>query len=454
MRLLNAKDATLKEFIGSNIPKYAVISHRWGEKEISYQDFIEERKSLNDIESVSPDWGTNGWAKINAACRLARERDLEWVWLDTCCIDKRSSAELSEAINSMFDWYQRSESCYVFLPDVDYNAETVARADVFGEEGEGMARMRDPPTGLLPFDQDVFMKSVWFDRAWTLQELLAPNDVRFFSTSWKFLGNKNDLRPAIRQVTRIPDIFITSNDMIHKASVAERMKWASNRQATRLEDNAYSLLGLFGVNMPLLYGEGNRAFLRLQTEIIRISDDETIFGWSGKSYYHANGLLAPDLAAFSAVTDLRRQHLVPRQHYEVTNKGIRITLLLREHLLEQAFTKSAEVRVLMLLNCADYLPAYGPGEEGPSFGILVVLRRDMRGLHRDSKLRQMQPVLGDRISLRPIKSVKRTVETTNENGDTYWVVRGNDGSMGFCDLVSPAIEEDAINVPVYFSTGW
>lgn len=131
-----------------------------------------------------------------------------------------------------------------------------------------------------------------------------------------------------------------------------------------------------------------------------------------------------------------------------------MNLLLREQQLENSFAKSSEVRVLLLLNCTDFtFPASPDGERSP-LGIQVHLRRDTRGIHLNSKLKQMVPVIGDRVSLRTIQSVKHVQEMANENGDTYYVIRGNDGTMSFCDTMSPAYAEDALNVPVYFSTGW
>lgn len=263
MRLVNVTTGLLEEFTGSTIPPYAAVSHRWGNDEVLFQDF-EKRRPI-----IEPPYG---WTKILQAGRIAQERGLQYVWLDTCCIDKNSSAELSEAINSMFSWYQNAQECYAFLVDVP-SLPSIPTS----EEAQGAL------TGIQPFEPDRFRCSVWFTRAWTLQELLAPSSVIFFSSTFDELGSKADLCGLISEVTRIPPIFVTSNDMIRKASVAERMKWASMREATRLEDVAYSLMGLFDVNMPLLYGEGNKAFFRLQTEIIKNSDDESIFGWSGRA---------------------------------------------------------------------------------------------------------------------------------------------------------------------------
>lgn len=262
MRLINVETGSLEEFSGSTVPPYAVISHRWGNEEVLLEDYGDRPPILSR---------SYGWTKILQAGHIARERGLRYVWIDTCCIDKKSSAELSEAINSMFSWYQNAKECYVFLVDVPSIPSIPASQEA-----------QDSPAGVQSFETESFRSSVWFTRAWTLQELLAPASVIFFSCDFHELGSKEGLCGLISETTRIPPIFVMSNDMIRKASVAERMKWASMREATRQEDIAYSLLGLFDVNMPLLYGEGSKAFFRLQTEIIRNSDDESIFGWSGR----------------------------------------------------------------------------------------------------------------------------------------------------------------------------
>ena len=167
------------------------------------------------------------------------------------CIDKTSSAELSEAINSLYAWYEQSRECYVFLDDVNTYNE--------------------------------FRDSRWFTRGWTLQELLAPSSVLFYSGDGPFLGSRSDLAMKIAKATGIQSHYILKEQTLTQASVAQRMCWASARQTTRLEDIAYSLLGIFQVNMPLLYGEGSKAFIRLQLAIIETSDDDSVFAWGLKS---------------------------------------------------------------------------------------------------------------------------------------------------------------------------
>jgi hypothetical protein len=180
-----------------------------------------------------------GYSKIRGCCKAAAADGFEYVWIDTCCIDKTSSSELSEAINSMYKWYQEAEVCYVYLADVFPDISTSS-----------------------------FAKSRWFTRGWTLQELIAPSSVIFFDAHWRDIGTKASLVKPIAEITGI-HIDALSNGRVSRFSVAQRMSWASRRETTREEDIAYCLLGIFSINMPLLYGEGQKAFLRLQEEIMK-----------------------------------------------------------------------------------------------------------------------------------------------------------------------------------------
>ncbi|KAH8883051.1 HET-domain-containing protein, partial [Thozetella sp. PMI_491] len=242
MRLLSARTGVLTEFIG-RCPPYAILSHRWGAEEIALQDLTGINQCLQ----------RGGYRKIKECCSQAIQDGLEWVWVDTCCIDKTNSAELTEAINSMFRWYQESQVCYAYLSDVE---------DRENPRAKGCS----------------FRTSAWFRRGWTLQELVAPSRVIFFTKSWLALGERIDLSTLLEEVTRIPSEYLTGRN-IREASVAQKMSWAAERETTRPEDAAYSLLGIFGVNMPLLYGEGTDAFRRLQGEIINRSEDQSLFAW-------------------------------------------------------------------------------------------------------------------------------------------------------------------------------
>lgn len=153
----------------------------------------------------------------------------------------------------MYRWYRNARSCYAYLADVsiDGGAETV--------EGK-------------------IEGSRWFTRGWTLQELVAPANVEFYSKDWESLGSKSDLHALLTEITGIEERVLRTG-FLEDVSIAKRMSWAARRRTTRVEDRAYSLLGIFDVNMPLLYGEGIKAFIRLQEEIMRVSDDQSLFAW-------------------------------------------------------------------------------------------------------------------------------------------------------------------------------
>ncbi|KAI0692122.1 hypothetical protein C8T65DRAFT_745263 [Cerioporus squamosus] len=190
---------------------------------------------------------------------LAERHGYKWIWNDASCIDKSSSAELSEAINSMFSYYAHSEMCYAFLADVPEEG-------AFDVHGSGS---RNTP----------FAASRWFQRGWTLQELIAPAQVVFLSSSWSVLGTKAMHAALLSAVTNIPRTVLTFEEEIWDVSIADRMSWASGRKTTRMEDEAYSLMGIFDVHMPTMYGEGRNAFRRLQEDLMRKRIDATLFAW-------------------------------------------------------------------------------------------------------------------------------------------------------------------------------
>ncbi|KAK7895140.1 hypothetical protein LTR67_005880 [Exophiala xenobiotica] len=267
MRLLHTETLKLEEFGDQNIPLYAILSHTWGKEEISSQDL-----ETGNLES------RRGFSKLKSTCCRAAADGFDYVWIDTCCIDKRSSAELSEAINSMYRWYQNAIVCYAYLEDVHSDPE----------KGYKLEQM----------DYEV-RKSRWFKRGWTLQELIAPVVLIFFNQKWEQLGTKTSMAAKISSFTYIPQSILLGGEL-DQESVATRMSWASTRDTSRVEDLAYCLLGIFNINMPLLYGEGERAFVRLQEEIIKVSTDYSIFAWTTHQEiaWPAQGLLAPDPFAF------------------------------------------------------------------------------------------------------------------------------------------------------------
>lgn len=282
-----------RDFPVSQLPPYAILSHTWGNDEVVWEDF--QAGTATEKESYS---------KIRHSCLQAIRDGLEWVWIDSACIDKRSSAELSESINSMYEWYQKADICYAHLEGVS------ASADVTKTNGE-------------------FAGCKWFTRGWTLQELLAPTDIVFYSENWVKIGDKAALHRPLSVITGIDEGILRGSKSLESASVAKRMSWAAYRKTTRPEDVAYCLMGIFGVNMPMLYGEGPKAFLRLQEEIMKQSDDQSLFAWanldSSAETYH--GLLARspfDFAHSNSV--MPYQDWEPRPPYQLTNRGLRIDI--------------------------------------------------------------------------------------------------------------------------------
>ncbi|KUJ07564.1 HET-domain-containing protein, partial [Mollisia scopiformis] len=260
MWLIHTRSLELKYFVGDNIPPYAILYHTWGDEEVTFQDW-------QDLEKASQ---KKGFAKIQSACAQALGDRLSYIWVDTNCIDKSSSAELSEAINSMFAWYSDSQICYVYLADVEDLQKFLSS----------------------------FCGSRWFTRGWTLQELLAPRAIRFLAQNWKPIewqgyacdtvmnpwerSHKSRQRLILRLLAHRTGIELKAilySESVMSSSIVERMSWMKGRETTREEDLSYCLLGIFDINMPLLYGEGSKAFMRLQEEIIKQSTDQSLFAW-------------------------------------------------------------------------------------------------------------------------------------------------------------------------------
>ncbi|KAK4448831.1 het domain-containing protein [Podospora aff. communis PSN243] len=323
MRLINKETLELSEFFGSDIPTYVILSHTWTKEEVTLREWS------NPSDATT---SKTGYKKICMACSLARRHGYSWIWVDTNCIDKTSSAELSEAINSMFGWYRNAATCFAYLEDVTKDNST------------------EEPDKAVPRSSIVsqLCASRWFTRGWTLQELIAPSSLGFYSREWAWLGNRADFVGEISDTTGIDKEYLyprevrnTGLPIFLEAPVATRMSWVSKRQTTRIEDIAYCMLGIFDINMPLLYGEGPKAFLRLQEEIIRRQNDHTIFAWgTGFNIAHTIeerpqpmgiGVLAPSPLAFlntkraSKILSQQLSMLVPSP-YSLTNSGLSIKL--------------------------------------------------------------------------------------------------------------------------------
>jgi hypothetical protein len=250
MRLLQINrngDLSLGEYYAPNIPPYAILSHTWGSDgdEISFQDVKKNRARSKPL----------GYRKVRFCGDQALKDGIQFFWVDTCCIDKGSSQEVSEAINSMYRWYHDAVTCYVYL--VDVTAEDTTR------------KIRDSkPAWLL-----AFRNSKWFTRGWTLQELLAPVTIEFFSLDGHRLGDRTTLISEICSVTGIAEAALRGSPL-SGFTVDERFSWARTRATKKEEDLVYSLLGIFGIYMPLIYGEGRvHALGRLQREITTASSE-------------------------------------------------------------------------------------------------------------------------------------------------------------------------------------
>jgi hypothetical protein len=241
MRLLHLESGNLsltEDYI-EHVPPYAILSHTWGKdtEEVTFDDF----KAGNYTNKT-------GYTKIRFCGEQAARDRLQYFWVDTCCIDKSNHTELSEAINSMFRWYQGAVKCYVYLSDVSTRSDT----------NKLFSRSLWEPE---------FRHSRWFTRAWTLQELIAPRSVEFFSQKDERLGDKGSLESLLHEITGIPVEILQGKPLI-ELTIKERMLWVAKRTAKRKEDEAYSLLGIFDLHMPLIYGEGREnAFIRLEREI-------------------------------------------------------------------------------------------------------------------------------------------------------------------------------------------
>jgi GTPase SAR1 family protein len=239
----------LTDFSGKTIPPYAILLHRWEDSEILFEDVGSEAYKQK-----------NGYQKLKFCAKQAALDKLQYFWIDTCCIDRWNLRERSRAINSMFHWYQNATRCYVYLSDV-----SVSIASETNWQNNWAARFR---------------ASQWFTRGWTLQELIAPSSVEFFSREGQRLGDKTSLEQLVHEITSIP-LPALQNYPLNHFTVPERMQWSKNRETTEEEDNVYCLLGILDVSMPTSYGEGREKELRrLQFEVEEASSALSIIPYS------------------------------------------------------------------------------------------------------------------------------------------------------------------------------
>ncbi|KAK3398806.1 hypothetical protein B0T20DRAFT_218297 [Sordaria brevicollis] len=415
MRLLNTTSLELETFVG-DVPAYSILSHTWSEEEVTFKDLNPIDPALFGLLSQVFEGHTNnpfklegnknqyisphvkqkkGWEKITKACAHAASQESKYIWIDTCCIDKSDISELSEAINSMFRWYQAATKCYAYLADVTGVS--------FPKNGEPSEKA------------SVFRASKWFTRGWTLQELLAPKVLEFLDGEWNVIGSRDNWAIEIEKATHIQRQHLRE---FRHCCLATKLSWAANRQTTRIEDQSYSLLGLLGVHMPLIYGEGEHAFTRLQHELIRTFNDESIFVWKSRRaalppgektsesratrssthlprtpwfiqrltfsqswdltttlQHNDAAVLAPSLKCFAGSTGLQIYRHDARFRFEMTNAGLSINVELFRS-IESA--SCAEMVYLVRLNCSQAPPSHMAHSVASAKVLLL------RGVHFDS----------------------------------------------------------------------
>ncbi|RFN41777.1 hypothetical protein FIE12Z_12927 [Fusarium flagelliforme] len=290
MRLIKARvlvekqRISFEEFYGE-LPQYAILSHTWeNNEEITLQECNTKGAKLK-----------SGYDKIMKTCQLALADGLEYAWVDTCCIDKSSSAELTEAINSMFLWYQKAKICYVYLAD---------------KKDDRLSRCR------------------WFTRGWTLQELIAPSTMMFFNHWWDCIGTKKSLVSDLSRISNIDKGILLHEVPISSACIAKRLSWAAYRKTTRVEDMAYCLLGICNIHMPMLYGEGKAAFRRLQEEIIKTTYDLSLLAWTPPDNSEGEywGFLAESVGYFALCHSMysTADSLLDEGEISISNKGLKL----------------------------------------------------------------------------------------------------------------------------------
>ncbi|KAI9053217.1 hypothetical protein LZ554_002184 [Drepanopeziza brunnea f. sp. 'monogermtubi'] len=342
-------------------PSYAILSHRWIGTEITF-------KTLSPAELVNVSLQTPQLNKIRGACANARKETppLNWLWNDTCCIDKSNAVEQTRSINSMFEWYSQATVCYAYLHDVAWSAPS---AKMFKSQ-EGKRKEKN-------------LESEWFEQ-------------------WRLMGTKGELAGFLNQVTGIHEKYLTGEVSIHKASVAARMSWMAGRTTKEVEDIAYSMLGIFGVTITPQYGEGTKAFMRLQRTLIEFSTDESIFAWtiprSGLECYRGLGLApefsprswgilapSPDCFRDSSQVFVEPRKVVPRfgGGYRWTQQGVQFNMSALPGAEMNSwlgncvcFAGRSRKEITMPLNCWVY------GTDGTTLTIVLQLVKTNNGYRR------------------------------------------------------------------------
>ncbi|KAL8934367.1 MAG: hypothetical protein Q9216_005947 [Gyalolechia sp. 2 TL-2023] len=374
MRLINTSTYALHQSNEQEVftsPEYAILSHRWTGSEVTFQ-------MLSSADWRAANLHGPAMRKIRDACTKARERKqpLKWLWVDTCCINKLDPEELASSLNSMFEWYYRATVCYAYLSDVEWSP---SRRQMSKTLDEAAQKDKDRPN----------QESVWFERGWTLQELLAPRYMEFYDRNWNFMGTKESLADFLESVTGIAKSYLTGASDFRQASVATRMSWMAGRTTTLAEDIAYGMLGLLNINMTIYYGEGPKAFMRLQKTLMENSTDETIFAWTappkGLACFRKHsqtprwspqswGLLAPSPDCFSKYRDLTvlPDLYVPRLSggYRFMQQGVQFQMPMKSGTELTNFFGLPRKDVTLPLNC------WRTADDGKLYNVNIQLSKD------------------------------------------------------------------------------
>lgn len=263
MLLLNVFTFLLREFTSST-PPYATLS-----------DFTEQiEASFEGSAYMQKGKGKERLTMIQRACGEARNAGSEWLWNFAACVDKRSSAAQSEAINSLAKIYRDCEYSIIYLADFDFK---LVRDETMGG---ALAECR------------------WVKNIWAIPQIIFAREAYFYSSDWSQIGTKRTILPLLSSIMGIDKPVLEDSDTVEDYSIARRMSWASDKTALRIEDYAYALLGLFNVSMPIIYGEGRRSFIKLQEEIIKDTDDFSLFAWDNPDVQQYTGLFAHSPAWF------------------------------------------------------------------------------------------------------------------------------------------------------------
>lgn len=417
MWLLDTTTIKLKYVLSTENLEYAILSHTWEEDEVTFQDIQGDHAQ-----------DKKGYQKILWTCQQARSEDIPYAWVDTCCIDKTSSAELSEAINSMYRWYRDAEICYAYLSD----ALALERPNI-STDCDPAARNRR----MRSYYYKTLCDCRWFTRGWTLQELLAPTRMAFFGPNWSCIGPKWDMTDVLSLISRIDHQALTHHFRLGQFSVAQRMSWASTRQTTRTEDIAYCLLGIFDINMPLLYGEGKKAFIRLQEEILRTSTDHSILT-HGSYTDRAPRLLAPGPEYFAHCGDVVECDIGRRSSpLNLTSQGLHINLPLVQ-VNQKMLTTAGEYRMknkdggtwYAVLNCRQKYNFDGP------IVLHLLMMSESGYISSDAFTAHFAIYWGPRTQILPNKFVVNAVRSEIIIlRDIFWrSVHGYTFERLFCDL--------------------